>query len=161
MKAVFPGTFDPLTMGHLDLIKRASKMFDQVTVLVATNTSKKAMFSFAERKALLEQEIAFLPNVNVIAAPKDLTVNVAKKIKAQAIIRGVRDAQDFEYEKAIALMNRHLAPEIETVLLLTDARYSFLSSSIVKEVALFGGDLTGLLPDKTAQALREKVKQYD
>ena len=161
MKAVFPGTFDPLTMGHLDLIKRASKMFDQVTVLVATNTSKKAMFSFAERKALLEQEIAFLPNVNVIAAPKDLTVNVAKKIKAQAIIRGVRDAQDFEYEKTIALMNRHLAPEIETVLLLTDARYSFLSSSIVKEVALFGGDLTGLLPDKTAQALREKVKQYD
>lgn len=161
MKAVFPGTFDPLTMGHLDLIKRASKMFDQVTVLVATNTSKKAMFSFAERKALLEQEIAFLPNVNVIAAPKGLTVNVAKKIKAQAIIRGVRDAQDFEYEKAIALMNRHLAPEIETVLLLTDARYSFLSSSIVKEVALFGGDLTGLLPDKTAQALREKVKQYD
>lgn len=161
MKAVFPGTFDPLTMGHLDLIKRASKMFDQVTVLVATNTSKKAMFSFAERKALLEQEIAFLPNVNVIAAPKDLTVNVAQKIKAQAIIRGVRDAQDFEYEKAIALMNRHLAPEIETVLLLTDARYSFLSSSIVKEVALFGGDLTGLLPDKTAQALREKVKQYD
>ena len=161
MKAVFPGTFDPLTMAHLDLIKRASKMFDQVTVLVATNTSKKAMFSFAERKALLEQEIAFLPNVNVIAAPKDLMVNVAKKIKAQAIIRGVRDAQDFEYEKAIALMNRHLAPEIETVLLLTDARYSFLSSSIVKEVALFGGDLTGLLPDKTAQALREKVKQYD
>ncbi len=159
MKVLFPGTFDPLTNGHLDLIVRASKMFDEVIVLLAENTSKTTLFSFEERKVLIEDEIKDLRNVSVIAAPHDLTVDAARRLGACAIVRGVRNAADFEYEKSIASMNRHLAPEIETILLTTDEKYGFVSSSMVKEVVGFGGDLCGLVPKKTARALENKLKE--
>ena len=155
MKVIFPGTFDPLTNGHLDLIVRASKMFDEVIVLIAENTSKKTLFSFEERKLLIEDEIKALGNVSVIASPHDLTVDAARRLG----VRGVRNAADFEYEKSIASMNRHLAPEIETILLTTDEKYGFVSSSMIKEVAGFGGDLCGLVPEKTALALENKLKE--
>lgn len=159
MKVLFPGTFDPLTNGHLDLIVRASKMFDEVIVLLAENTSKTTLFSFEERRMLIEDEIKDLRNVSVVAAPHDLTVDAAQRLGACGIVRGVRNTADFEYEKSIASMNRHLAPEIETILLMTDEKYGFVSSSMVKEVAGFGGDLCGLVPEKTARALESKLKE--
>ena len=159
MKVIFPGTFDPLTNGHLDLIVRASKMFDEVIVLLAENTSKKTLFSFEERKLLIEDEIKDLGNVSVISSPHELTVDAARRLGACGIVRGVRNAVDFEYEKSIASMNRHLAPEIETILLTTDEKYGFVSSSMIKEVAGFGGDLCGSVPEKTALALKNKLKE--
>lgn len=159
MKVVFPGTFDPLTNGHLDLIARARGMFDEVIVLLAKNTSKKPLFTFEERKRLIEDEVSCWDDVRVIAAPHDLTVSVARKLGAGAVLRGVRNAADFEYEKSIAAMNRHLAPDIDTVLLMTDEKYSYISSSMIKEVAAFNGSLEGLVPERTAKALKEKLKE--
>ena len=137
MKVIFPGTFDPLTNGHLDLIVRASKMFDEVIVLLAENTSKKTLFSFEERKLLIEDEIKDLGNVSVISSPHELTVDAARRLGACGIVRGVRNA----------------------VLLTTDEKYGFVSSSMIKEVAGFGGDLCGLVPEKTALALKNKLKE--
>lgn len=154
--AIFPGSFDPLTNGHLDLIKRAAKLFDKVIVAVLSNTAKQPLFSMAERLSLIKQVVANLDNVTVIAQSDDLTVNVAHQLHAQFIIRGLRSSQDFEYENNIAQMNSHLADDIETVFLLTKPRYAYIASSLVKEVARFHGDLDHLVPKCIANALIKK-----
>nr|WP_252895172.1 pantetheine-phosphate adenylyltransferase [Liquorilactobacillus satsumensis] len=145
MKAVFPGSFDPVTNGHLNLIRRATRIFDEVTVLIMTNTSKKSLFSLSERSAFLKEALKDFPEVTVQAVSDELTVKVAQKIGgAQVIIRGgVRNEKDFIFESEIAAMNAHLAPKLETVFLPSAPKFTQLSSSIIKEVAKFGGDLTG------------------
>ncbi|MCP0886457.1 pantetheine-phosphate adenylyltransferase [Ligilactobacillus sp. WILCCON 0076] len=157
MRAIFPGSFDPLTNGHLDLIKRASELWDEVIVVVATNTAKKPLFTLEEKIRLVNAAITDIPNVSAVDIPADLTINVARKLKAQVIVRGVRNGQDFEYEQGIAAMNKRLAPDLETILLIARPEYTLLSSSLIKEVARFNGKLDGLVPPAVEKALRKKL----
>ena len=161
MKAVFPGSFDPLTNGHLDLIKRASGLFEEVIVAIATNTAKQPLFSPQEKMTLVNSAIKDLPNVSAVAIPSDLTVNVARKLGVKAIVRGVRNVQDFEYEQGIAAMNKQLAPDLETILLFARPEYTLLSSSLIKEVARFHGDLTKFVPAEVGLALKKKMESDD
>ena len=161
MKAVFPGSFDPLTNGHLDLIKRASGLFEEVIVAIATNTAKQPLFSPQEKMTLVNSAIKDLPNVSAVTIPSDLTVNVARKLGAKAIVRGVRNVQDFEYEQGIAAMNKQLAPDLETILLFARPEYTLLSSSLIKEVARFHGDLTKFVPAEVGLALKKKMESDD
>ncbi len=156
MKAIFPGSFDPVTNGHLDIIKRSAAIFDEVFVVVLTNTAKKPMFSANERQSFIQKATEKIPNVKVLSKEADLTVNVAQTLKAQVIIRSVRNTQDLEFEQNIAAMNKELAPKIETLILLTDPKYAFLSSTLVKEVVRFKGELGNLVPPIVQAALSEK-----
>lgn len=156
MKAIFPGSFDPVTNGHLDIIKRSAAIFDEVFVVVLTNTAKKPMFSANERQSFIQKATEKIPNVKVLAKEADLTVNVAQELDAQIIIRSVRNMQDLEFEQNIAAMNKELAPKIETLILLTDPKYAFLSSTLVKEVARFKGELGNLVPPIVQVALSKK-----
>lgn len=156
MIALFPGSFDPLTNGHLDLIFRASKMYDKIIVAIMTNTSKKPLFSSDEKLRLVQDNVASLNNVEVVAVESDLTVNVMHRLNASILVRGVRDVKDFEYEREIAAMNSRLAPEIETVLLLARPEYSFLSSSMIKEVGQFNGDIAQFVPANVVSSLQKK-----
>ena len=156
MKAIFPGSFDPVTNGHLDIIKRSAAIFDEVFVVVLTNTAKKPMFSANERQSFIQKATEKIPNVKVLAKEADLTVNVAQELDAQIIIRSVRNTQDLEFEQNIAAMNKELAPKIETLILLTDPKYAFLSSTLVKEVARFKGELGNLVPLIVQVALSKK-----
>ncbi|GAB9258730.1 MULTISPECIES: pantetheine-phosphate adenylyltransferase [Ligilactobacillus] len=156
MKAIFPGSFDPVTNGHLDIIKRSAAIFDEVFVVVLTNTAKKPMFSANERQSFIQKATEKIPNVKVLAKEADLTVNVAQELDAQIIIRSVRNTQDLEFEQNIAAMNKELAPKIETLILLTDPKYAFLSSTLVKEVARFKGELGNLVPPIVQVALSKK-----
>lgn len=156
MKAIFPGSFDPVTNGHLDIIKRSAAIFDEVFVVVLTNTAKKPMFSVNERQSFIQKATEKIPNVKVLAKEADLTVNVAQELDAQIIIRSVRNTQDLEFEQNIAAMNKELAPKIETLILLTDPKYAFLSSTLVKEVARFKGELGNLVPPIVQVALSKK-----
>lgn len=156
MKAIFPGSFDPVTNGHLDIIKRSAAIFDEVFVVVLTNIAKKPMFSVNERQSFIQKATEKIPNVKVLSKEADLTVNVAQELEAQVIIRSVRNIQDLEFEQNIAAMNKRLAPTIETVILLTDPKYAFLSSTLVKEVARFKGELGNLVPPIVQAALSEK-----
>lgn len=157
MRAIFPGSFDPVTNGHLDIITRAAELFDEVYVVILTNTSKKPLFDLAERLAMLKEATKSLENVIIQAKDADLTVNVAKELNAKVIIRALRNTIDLEYEQNIAQMNKTLAPELETILLLTDPKYSFISSTLVKEVTKFGGDFSKLVPTNVAIALSQKI----
>ncbi len=154
-KAVFPGSFDPLTMGHLNLIKRASRLFDELIVTVGTNISKRSVFTPDERVALIQKSVADLPNVTV-RTEGGLTVDFVKSVNASVILRGLRNSKDYEYEAGIAQMNHYLDNGIETLFLLTDAKYAFISSSLLKEVLHFGGDISELVPPAVATALAEK-----
>ena len=156
MKAIFPGSFDPVTNGHLDIIKRSAAIFDEVFVVVLTNTAKKPMFSANERQSFIQKATEKIPNVKVLAKEADLTVNVAQELDAQIIIRSVRNTQDLEFEQNIAAMNKELAPKIETLILLTDPKYAFLSSTLVKEVARFKGELGNLVPPIVQVSLSKK-----
>ena len=156
MKAIFPGSFDPVTNGHLDIIKRSAAIFDEVFVVVLTNTAKKPMFSANERQSFIQKATEKIPNVKVLAKEADLTVNVAQELDAQIIIRSVRNTQDLEFEQNIAAMNKELAPKIETLILLTDPKYAFLSSTLVKEVARFKGELGNLVQPIVQVALSKK-----
>ena len=158
MKAIFPGSFDPITNGHLDVIKRSAQLFEHVYVVILTNTAKKPLFSAEKRQMLVEDAIKDLSNVTVLLKEADLTVNVAKQLVAQVIIRALRNAQDFEFEKNIAEMNKNLAPQIETMLLVTDPKYSFVSSSLVKEVARFKGDVSQLVSPLVLAELKKANK---
>ncbi|MBU2941025.1 pantetheine-phosphate adenylyltransferase [Lacinutrix sp. C3R15] len=144
-RALFPGSFDPITNGHYDIIKRGVKLFDEVIVAIGVNSEKKYMFSLEDRKRFLEEAFKDEPKVKVVTY-KGLTIDFCKEIKAQFILRGLRNPADFEFEKAIAHTNRKLS-KIETVFLLTAARTSFISSSIVREVIRNNGDYTVLVPD--------------
>lgn len=152
---VVPGTFDPLTNGHLDIIKRASKIFEDVRVAVMINSSKNPLFTVEERVALIEEVTAQFENVKVESS-EGLLVDYAKKINASAIVRGLRAVSDFEYEMQITSMNRVLDEEIETFFIMTNSQYSFLSSSIVKEVAKYGGEISSLVPKTVEKALISK-----
>lgn len=144
-RALFPGSFDPITLGHYDIIKRGVKLFDEVIVAIGVNSEKKYMFSLEERKRFLEESFKDEPKVKVVTY-KGLTIDFCKVVKAQFILRGLRNPADFEFEKAIAHTNRKLS-KIETVFLLTAARTSYISSSIVREVIRNNGDYTVLVPD--------------
>ncbi|MCH5465412.1 pantetheine-phosphate adenylyltransferase [Levilactobacillus tujiorum] len=156
--AVFPGSFDPLTNGHLDLIERASRMFDQLIVAVGQNTAKRGVFTASERVAFIETEIAGLDNVSV-QVETGLTVDFMRSVHATVLVRGLRNSTDFEFEQGIAGMNRTLAAEMDTVCLMAAPKYQFVSSSLLKEVAQFGGDLTSLVPPAVAEGLRDRLER--
>ena len=144
-KAIFPGSFDPITLGHFDIIKRSITLFDEVIVAIGVNAEKKYMFSLEDRKRFIEEAFADEPSVSVITY-EGLTIDLCKKMKAQFILRGLRNPADFEFEKAIAHTNRRLS-KIETVFLLTAAKTSYISSSIVRDVIRNGGEYKMLVPD--------------
>ncbi|WP_071131049.1 pantetheine-phosphate adenylyltransferase [Enterococcus timonensis] len=158
---LFPGSFDPLTFGHLDLITRGSALFDELVVGIFTNTNKTSYFTPEEKSALLKEAVKNLPNVKIVLQPQVLTVKSAEDLGAQFLLRGVRNGEDLTYEQNIAAMNHHLAPTIETVFLLSDPKYTFISSSMLKEVLRFGGDISTFVPKHVNQALKEKVKQFE
>ena len=152
---VYPGTFDPVTYGHIDIIERAARQFDHVVVGVLLNSSKTPLFSVKERVNILEEVLKNVPNVS-IRAFEGLSVEFVKECGAQTIIRGLRATTDFEYEMQMAHMNHVLDGEIDTVLFITSLKYAYLSSSIVKEVAGLGGDVSKLVPPYVEEKLREK-----
>ena len=159
MIAVYPGSFDPVTSGHFDVISRAAGMFETLIVLVAANSSKSPLFTAQERADLLRLSCAGLPNVRVELLPPTLLVSYVVESGAKVIVKGLRAVSDFEYEFQMALLNRHLQPDVETIFLMTAAEHAYLSSSIVKEIARLGGDITGLVPEAVQDALRNKFKQ--
>ena len=156
-RAIYPGTFDPITNGHLDIVTRAACMFDQVILAIAASPSKKPMFDLSERVALAQQATAHLANVEVMGF-SDLMANFARVQQANILIRGLRAVADFEYEMQLAHMNRHLMPELESVFLMPSKDWSFISSSLVKEVARHDGDVTHFLPANVHQALMENLQ---
>ena len=156
--AVYPGSFDPATYGHLDIIKRASVSFDKVIVGVLHNSAKSPLFSARERVNILEKAVQDIPNVEVKAF-EGLSVNFARENHAQVIIRGLRAVTDFEYELQMAQTNHKLEPSVETVFLTTSLEYSYLSSTIVKEVAFYHGDISKFVPDVVRERIREKMNQ--
>lgn len=153
--AVYPGTFDPLTYGHLDIIYRAAGLFDKVIIAVASDSNKETLFSVKERQDLVIGEIQGISNVEV-SSFKGLTVDFARKCGAVALIRGLRAMTDFEYEFQLALMNKKLAPDIETIFLMTKSEYSYISSSAIKWAASLNGCITEFVPPRIEKALLEK-----
>lgn len=158
--AICPGSFDPVTNGHLDIIERAAAIFDQVVVAVLENPAKKQLFTIEERKALLREAVSGMKNVKVDHF-RGLLVNFAQKYGARVIVKGLRAISDFEVEFQMALTNKSLNPEIETMFMMTKNEYSFLSSSMVKEIAYFGGDPQSFVPPVVLSALQNKVKNRE
>ena len=154
--AIYPGSFDPLTNGHLDLIERGSKIFDQLIVAIVRNPEKDPLFSLSERREMLEAMTERWKNVCVDTF-EGLMVDYAVKAKAKAVLRGIRAISDYEYELQMALMNRKLAPDLETVFMMPAEAYSYLSSRLVREIAQLGGNVSGLVPELVEQRLREKM----
>ncbi|MFO7800437.1 pantetheine-phosphate adenylyltransferase [Rhodohalobacter sp.] len=156
--ALYPGSFDPWTNGHLDILSRAVKMFDKIIVTVAVNNKKDAVFTGEERIKLIEESIShseWSSQVEIIQFT-GLLVDLARKKEVNVLLRGVRQISDFEYEFRMALANRRLAPEVDTVFLMPDEQLTFISATIVKEIAAWGGDLSSFVPDNVARALRDK-----
>ena len=153
---VYPGSFDPLTNGHLDIIKRASALFDKLVVGVLHNSAKKAVFSMEERVELIRKCTADIPNVEVEQFG-GLLVDFVKEKGAATIVKGLRAVSDYEYELQMAMLNKHIDPDVETIFLMADIEHSFLSSSIVKDVAGNGGDITGLVPDEIKEDVVKKL----
>jgi pantetheine-phosphate adenylyltransferase len=156
VRALYPGTFDPPTNGHLDLIQRGSKLFEHLTVAILINPVKNPLFTVEERVEMLQESTRQFGNVSV-ATFDGLMVDFARKLGATAVLRGIRAISDYEHEFQMALMNRRLAPEVETVFLQPAGRYSFLSSRMLKEVVSFGGDVTGLVPPNVLSRLRDRI----
>jgi pantetheine-phosphate adenylyltransferase len=157
VKALYPGTFDPPTNGHLDLIQRGAKIFDHLTVAILVNPVKNPLFTVQERLEMLQEATAGISNVSV-ATFDGLLVEFVRRQGATAVLRGIRAISDYEHEFQMALMNRRLAPEIETVFLQPAGRYSFVSSRMVKEVFSFGGDISGLVPPNVIKRLSARIK---
>lgn len=155
--AIYPGTFDPMTNGHLDIVQRAARLFDRLIVLVADNPLKHPMFSAGERVEMIRTAVAGLPSGDdiLVDSYQGLTVDYARRVGAQAMIRGLRAVTDFEWEFQLALINQKLAIDIETVCLMTAQEHSFLSASMVRELAQYGGALDDLVPPHIAAALRQ------
>lgn len=156
--AIYPGSFDPLTLGHVDIIARGSTLFDAIIVGVLHNVEKKALFTVDERLAMIRETFRERENVEADAF-SGLLVDYAKSRKAATIVRGIRAISDFEYEFQMALMNRRLAPDIETVFMMPAEEYSYVSSHLVKEVASLGGNITGLVPEGVEALLLEKLPE--
>ncbi len=154
LRAVYPGSFDPITNGHLDVIERASHIFEEVLVAVAHNDQKKPLFSAAERIALIEEVTRHNPRIRVTSFD-GLLVDFATSVSAVALVRGLRAVSDFEFEFQMALMNRKLQPRIETIFLTPREEFSYISSRVVKEIARLGGDVTGFVPENAAFALAQ------
>lgn len=154
---IFPGSFDPLTYGHLDLIERGANLFDRLVVLVAVNTSKKSLFSPEERQKLIQESVAHLNNVEVRVFADGLVATVYQELGARAVLRGVRNAIDFEYESSIAAINKTQYPDFETILVYAKDEYRYLSSSLIKEIAYFNGDISKMVPKHVQEALAEKL----
>jgi pantetheine-phosphate adenylyltransferase len=154
--AIYPGSFDPPTNGHLDLIERGSKIFDQLIVAILRNPDKAPLFGLSERVLMLEAMTEDFSNVRVDTFD-GLTVDYAAKVKAGAVLRGIRAISDYEYELQMALMNRKLQPNLETVFMMPAEQYSYLSSRLVREIAQLGGSIKGLVPDLVERRLREKL----
>ena len=154
--AIYPGSFDPVTVGHQHIAERASRLFDQVIIAVADQNYKNSLFSLEERKELLSDAIAHLPNCK-IDVYNALTVDFARKHGANAIIRGLRAISDYEYEMQVAAINKYLDEGVETVFLMSNAEYSFISSSMIKLVGRTGGKISGLVTEKVEKAIREKL----
>ena len=157
MKILYPGTFDPLTNGHIDLIERAEKLFGNIVVAVLENTAKTPTFNLQKRISQIKNSLSYLNNVEVISY-SGLTVDCAKDLKANLILRGLRAMSDFEYELQIAHTNKSLNKDIETIFLSTNTNFSFLSSSLVKEVAKFGGEINHMVPSSVERDLKEYFK---
>ncbi|VAX77135.1 Phosphopantetheine adenylyltransferase [Serratia symbiotica] len=155
-KAIYPGTFDPMTNGHLDLVRRVSVMFDHVLLAIAASSRKKTLFDLEERVALAMQVTAHLGNIEVLGF-SELMANFAARHSANILVRGLRAVSDFEYETQLSNMNRHLTPALESIFLMSSEEYSFISSSLVKEVACHGGDVAPFLPEVVRKALIEKL----
>ncbi len=153
--AIYPGSFDPITNGHLDVIKRAANLFGKVIVAVIRNPEKAHNFPLAERLQMLKKAVSKLGNVSVDSF-QGLLVDYARRKKADAIIRGLRAVSDFDYEFQMALTNRRMAPRVETIFFMTDYKYSYLSSSFVRQIAALGGDVSGMVPAAVAERLRKK-----
>ncbi|GAF22232.1 LOW QUALITY PROTEIN: phosphopantetheine adenylyltransferase [Bacillus sp. JCM 19047] len=153
-RAVSSGSFDPVTNGHVDLFERAANQFDELIVVVSVNNKKSPLFSLEERVALLKQATAHIPNI-VVEPFTGYLVEYAKTNGASAIIRGLRSSTDYDYEENIAAMNKTLVPEVDTLFFMTKPQYSFVSSSIVKEAASYGSDVSSLVPEPVAQALKK------
>lgn len=158
VRAVFPGTFDPIHYGHIDIISRASKLFDEIVVAVFDRPQKNLVFSPEERIALVEQSFENEPKIKVVGY-RTLTVEFCNMIGAQVIVRGLRVFSDFEFEFRMALANHRLAPEIEIVALITDEAHTFLSSTTVREIASLGGDVSSMVPPHVERALKRKFKE--
>lgn len=159
-RAVFPGSFDPLTNGHLDIIKRSTPVFDEVIVAVLNNPDKKPMFTVEERCSMISQVLKEIKAEDcklIVDSFSGLTVDFARKVKATAIVRGIRAISDYEYELRMALMNRKLAPEIETVFLMAAVEFSYISSNLVKQIFSLGGPISSLVPPLIEQKMKEKL----
>lgn len=150
--AVYPGSFDPITMGHVDIVERGLRVFDRIVIAVAVNTSKTGLFTLEERKALIEKTFESYPNVEV-ALFEGLLVDFLRMRNIKSILRGLRAISDFDYEFQIAGMNNSLCPDVDTVFLMTSQKYYYISSSVIKEVARFGGNVSELVPAPVYEAL--------
>lgn len=158
-KAIYPGTFDPVTFGHLDVIKRASKLFDRVIVAVAANPEKRPLFSLPERVALAKACTKNLKNVSVESFDS-LLVNFLRKKKCFTVIKGLRELSDFQYEFQQAMINRELEPRVESVFIMTGKEFFYLSSSMIREITLLKGNVNKFVPKEVEKALKKKVKQF-
>jgi pantetheine-phosphate adenylyltransferase len=159
-RAIFPGSFDPLTNGHLDIIRRSAPLFDEIIVSVLNNPDKQPMFSVEERCQMIEESLAELECGSCTVTVRSfsgLTAEFAKRLNASAIVRGIRAVSDYEYELRMALMNRKLEPSIETVFLMAAEEYSYVSSNLMKQVFLLGGRVNGLIPPLVEEKMREKL----
>lgn len=157
LKAVYPGTFDPVTNGHIDIIERGSAIFDEVIVAILKNPEKEPLFSVSERVRMISHTVSALPNVSVDTFD-GLLVDYAEKVGAQVIMRGLRAISDFEYELQMAMMNRRLRKTIETVFMMPNETYSYVSSKLVKEIARLGGTPAGLVPQEVEKKLRDRFE---
>lgn len=155
--AIYPGSFDPLTHGHINVVERALSIFETVTIAVAVNTGKSTVFSLAEREAMIQKVFESNDRVSVEAFEGLLVDYIATK-KNSIVIRGIRTASDFEYELGIAQANRHLSKNFESIFMMTDPQYSFLTSTMIREIVSLGGSTKGMLPDFIEEALRQKLK---
>ena len=158
--AIYPGSFDPVTLGHLDIIRRASGLFDRLIVAVMHNQNKKPMFSVEERMEMLRRTTAGLPNVE-IESFGGLLADYARRINACVLVKGLRAVSDFEYEFQMALANRKLNADLDTVFLMTSSEYMYLSSSVVKDIAVHGGSVAGFVPDEIVQDIVRRTRKED
>ncbi|MFO8061987.1 MAG: pantetheine-phosphate adenylyltransferase [bacterium] len=155
MEVVYPGTFDPITKGHIDILERALNVFDSVTVLISNNPTKETLFNVEERRDMTEEAVAYLENVHV-KSYEGLIVNYIRKNNVKTVIRGLRAVSDFEYEFQMAMTNRRLYKEFDVMFFITDMKYIYLSSSIVKEIGKFNGDISRMVPENVAAKIRAK-----
>lgn len=160
LRGIYPGSFDPVTLGHIDIIERSSRLTDELIVGVLQNKAKTPLFSVEERVKMLEEVTKHLPNVRIVPF-EGLLAQFARQMKANLVIRGLRAITDFEYELQMAQTNHKLEPEIETIFLTTNLTYSYLSSTMVKEVAGFGGDISQFVPDVIEKKIQEKMKEKE